>query len=64
MECKDALYALVKTKLVGKSLRIEGLGFKIILKTCLKIGSKGTSNKRELFLSLKGISITGNSFSL
>ena len=57
-------YVLIKTKLVSKSLRIIGLGFKIILKTCMKMGSKGTSNKRELLLIPRSIFITRNSFIL
>ena len=56
-----AQYALVKTKLVGKSLRVVGLSLKVILKMCLKMGSKVTSNKRKLPLRPRSISITRNS---
>jgi len=55
-------YALVKTKLAGKSLRIVSLGFKVIMKTCLKVGGKGTSNKRKLLFRPRSISITRNGF--
>ena len=56
------LYALVKTKLACKSLKVVGLGLKVILKTCLKMGSKGTSKKRRLPVRPRSISITRNSF--
>ena len=55
-------YTLVKTKLAGKSPRIISLGFKIILKVHLKMGNKGTHNKRKFHLRLRNISITGSSF--
>ena len=53
-------YALVKTKLVGKPMGVVGLSFILILKTCLKMRRKSTSNKRKFFLRLGGISITRN----
>lgn len=56
------LYTLVKTKLAGKSLRNISLGPKIILKMYLKVGSKGTSNKRRLLLTPRSISVMKNIF--
>ena len=53
---------MVKTKLAGKYLRVVSLGFKVILKTCLKVGGKGISKKRKLLLRLRSITITRNSF--
>ena len=55
-------YTLVKKKLASKSLRIISLGFKIILKVRLKMGSKGASNKRKFLLRPRNISIARNSF--
>ena len=51
---------MVKTKLADKPIGVVGFSFILILKACLKMKGKSTSNKRKLFFKLRSISVMRN----
>ena len=51
---------MVKTKFVGKPMRIIGLSLILILKASLKVRGKSTSNKRKFLFKLRDVSVIRN----